>query len=117
MKAKFYVFLILAFLVFQLNALGQITGPIVFISNNEIDSGFVQVLEANHYEVIVLRSYFNGLFDPDTVAAFDGAAFIIYSRNNPSANFAGSAEVNNLWNDLDIPLLCLSPFPLRSEDR
>lgn len=118
MKTKIYLILIFFLLGFQLKSTGQINGYIIFISSNAIDEGFVSVLEDNHYDVAVKRGYYTTTLP--TGAALDSledASLIIYSRNNLSGTFAGTAELNDFWNGLDVPLVSLSPFPLRSADR
>jgi hypothetical protein len=117
MRTKIGFCFALCFLVAQSIVFAQESGYILYVSDNEVDSGFVQLLQEEGYDVQLKGSAYSALLSEQTmIDSVAGAALIIFSRNLASPDFdpSSNAGVDDQWNGFDVPLISLSPWLLRS---
>jgi hypothetical protein len=117
MKAKFYFFFALCFLLLQSNLFAQVPGYILYVSDNEVDSGFVQLLQTEGYDLQLKGSAYSGLLtEQDHIDSCENAALIILSRNLATADFSSESTTDaaDQWNGFDVPLISLSAWLMRS---
>ncbi len=115
MKAKCYFFLALCFLFTHSGLLAQESGYILYVSDNNVDSGFVQLLQDEGYDVQLKGSAYSQLLTESAqIDSAAGAALIILSRNLATADFDASGDAPTQWNGFDVPLISLSAWLMRS---
>lgn len=118
MKAKFYFLFLLSSILAQTGLFAQLqqSGFIIYVSDNEVDSGFVQLLQEENFEVVLKGSEWSQMLTAEQLDSANAAALIILSRNLASTDFDPSANagVDNQWNGINVPIVSLSPWIIRS---
>lgn len=72
------------------------------------DKGFVDLLEAAHYEVEYVKGW--ETLDPNKVADLDAADLVIVSRDSSAADLATDADEIVAWNNVKAPVMLLNSY-------
>ncbi len=123
MKAKFYfLFLFLvSFLFMEMNIYSQ-DKYILYLrdfyttTDELIDQGFIDLLTGEGYPVEVKTLTYRGILSAEKLDSAKNAALIIWSKSCHSQEYAkdGDTELHEQWHNISVPLICLSPWLLRS---
>ena len=117
MKTKLYSLFVFSCLLFSSSLFAQEAGYILYVTDNVVDSGFIQLLQAQDYDVQVKGTSYSKLLDQASLDSVNGAALCILSRNCATSDFDPSANagVADQWNgEVTVPLISLSPWLIRS---
>ena len=115
MRTKFKLSFALCFILAQTGLFAQESGYILYVSDNEVDSGFVQLLQDEGYDVQLKGSVYSALLTEQAhIDSVEGAALVILSRNLATADFDATTDADNQWNGFDVPLISLSAWLMRS---
>jgi len=115
MKTKIFLALTMCFML-TFDLLAQQAGYILFVRDNDVDSGFVSLLQGQGFEVAVEGDDYSQMLEGAQIDSAEGAALIILSRNLITSDFDNGANpgVADQWNGFDVPLINMSAWLARS---
>ena len=81
----------------------QESGYILYVSDNDVDSGFVQLLQDEGYDVQLKGSAYSQLLtEQNQIDSAEGAALIILSRNLTTSDFSTDHPRMRVINGMDL---------------
>lgn len=110
MKKKFYYLFLALLFIASRQAFSQ-NDYIMWIADTKMDSGFVELLEDNDYNVIVNLTTYQGVLDQQKLDSLDKATLIVLSRTCNSKEYADSVSQ---WNNTLAPIILMSPWLARN---
>jgi hypothetical protein len=113
MKRKFYISLVLSYLLLQISAFGQ--GYIINVATDDSDSSVVKIIEDAGFTV--LRGDWTHILTQEKLDSVDDADLIIISRNASTWDHGepgADPGIVEQWADVIAPIIIFSPWMLRN---
>ena len=109
MKTKLYILLGFFYAFAQLTVLSQ-DGYILWVRDQANDQAFIDTLAGRGINVQVKNQTYRGVVDATKLDSANAARLIIMSRSCLTNQYNEPAQ----WNGFTAPLICLSPWLIRS---